>query len=334
MANEDTTCQVCGKTFDTIRGLHIHLKGHKITQAEYYCRHFPRLNKLTGEPLPFKNRSDYFNKDFANYDQLLKWCSTASIEEVKPYILEQLSRRIKEKELKFGPCHLEMAQKEMPPIELYKKIFGSYTWACEAAGVEPLYNKKVKEQFFVEDEKFNDLNIFIDTREQQPLTFKNSESVKLDFGDYTLGGDNYNYTFVDRKSEGDFLITFSSGFKRFQKEMDRVVQFDSFLYIVIESDLEQIKNNNDRLKAAIAINKNKAAKDRNPKMRQFAANLDYIYYNMRKLIRDYPRKCQFIFTGSREASERIIPRLLFFGKELWQADVQYFIEQNGISGKN
>jgi hypothetical protein len=304
------SCKVCGKTFSTERSLHAHLKAHQITQAEYYCRHYPRFNRLTGEPLPFKNKFDYFNKDFSTYPQLLEWCEIAPNEEVGPYILKQLKNRIKEKQLEYAPCHLELTQRELPPIDIYKKIFGSYSAACEAAEVEPIYNKQIKKQFFASSEKFNHLNIFIDTREQQPLKFANSESLKLDFGDYTLGGDNYNYTYVDRKSESDFKSTMSTGFNRFCAEMDRAQQFQSFLYIVIESDLEKIEKNNNY---------------------GHRSNLGFIYHNMRKIIRRYPRRCQFIFTGSRSKSEEIIPKLLFFGDKIWQSDIQYYIEKYGIS---
>ena len=308
---EQTTCKICGKEFSSERGLHAHLKAHKVTQAEYYCNYYPRYNKLTGDPLPFKNKFDYFHKDFATYQQLVKWCMSAPEEEVAPYILNQLQYRIEEKQLEFAPCHLEVRQKQLPPIDIYKKVFGSYSAACEKINVKPLYAKSVKKQFFVEDEKIRNLNILIDTREQKPLSFPKSESLKLDFGDYTLGGKDYNYTYVDRKSESDFKSTFGMGFKRFCAEMDRVKQFESYLYIVTESDLGKIAKNNN--------------------FGAHKSNLQYIYHNMRKLIREYPRHCQFIFTGNRASSEALIPRLLFFGEELWQSDMQYHIEKYGIS---
>ena len=306
-------CKICEKSFEKERSLHGHLKAHKVTQAEYYCRYYPRYNKLTGDPLPFKNKIDYFHKDFSTYQQLLKWCSHAPDEEVRPYVLNQLKQRIKEKNLSFAPCHLELKQKKLPPIDVYKRLFGSYSAACEKAAIKPLYGKTVKKQFFVEDEKFRALNIFIDTREKNPLSFPRSSSLKLDFGDYTVGGEDYNYTYVDRKSEGDFKSTFGMHFKRFCSEMERVKQFDSYLYIVTESSLAAIGRNNN--------------------FGPHRSNLEYIYHNMRKLLRDYAGHCQFLFTGNRRNSEKIIPRLLFFGKDLWEADVQYHLEKNGIKNK-
>ena len=153
------------------------------------------------------------------------------------------------------------------------------------------------------------MNIFIDTREQKPLSFPRSQALKLDFGDYTVGGDDYNYTYVDRKSEADFKSTFGMGFKRFCAEMDRVRQFESYLYIVTESDLGTIAKNNN--------------------FGAHKSNLQYIYHNMRKLLREYAGHCQFLFTGNRAKSEEIIPKLLYFGKDLWKCDIQYYVDKDG-----
>ncbi len=56
------------------------------------------------------------------------------------------------------------------------------------------------------------------------------------------------------------------------------------------------------------------------------SNLTYIFYNMRQIIQDYPRRCQFVFTGSRESSQQLIPKILYYGKKLWKTDLQYFID--------
>ena len=48
-------CAECKKEFEGRGSLHKHLKQHGLSLAEYYTLHYPRENKLTGEPLPFKN---------------------------------------------------------------------------------------------------------------------------------------------------------------------------------------------------------------------------------------------------------------------------------------
>ena len=299
-------CQECKQAFKSERSLHAHLKKHNLTVAEYYTTFYPRYNKLNGEPLPFKNKDDYFSKDFSTYQQMIKWCNASDPLEVKEYLGHQLKHRIDLKSLEFAPCHLDMRTKKLPPLSFYKKIFGSYSTACDAHGVEPLYNKGLPVNFWEENEEIEELDIFIDTREQKPLKFKNSTEMKLDFGDYTTGGDNYDYTYVDRKSESDFKGTLGKGFERFKKEIERCRKFNSYLYIVIESDIKKIYKNNN--------------------FGPHRSNLTYIFHNMRELIKDYPRRCQFIFTGSREKSIELIPKLLYYGKDLWQVDIQYFLD--------
>ena len=160
--------------------------------------------------------------------------------------------------------------------------------------------------FFKEDKDLDLVKILIDTREQKPLSFPKSMSMKLDFGDYAVGGPHYDYTYVDRKSESDFKGTMSTGFNRFKRELHRAVQFDAYIFIVIESTVEKLKKNNI--------------------FSPHKSNLPYIWHNMRLLTHLFPGKCQFIFSGGRRESEALIPKLLVYGKKLWGTDLQYFID--------
>jgi len=299
-------CQECQEVFKSQRSLHAHLKKHNLTVAEYYTTFYPRYNKLNGEPLPFKNKEDYFNNDFSTYQQMIKWCNASDPLEVKEYLGQRLQQRIELKGLEFGPCHLDMRTKKLPPLSFYKRIYGSYSKACSQYGVEALYNQDLPKDFWEENKEIDNLDIFIDTREQKPLKFKNSTEMKLDFGDYTIGGSHYDYTYVDRKSEADFKSTLGIGYKRFRKELDRSREFNSYLYIVIESDIKKIYKNNH--------------------FGPHKSNLTYIFYNMRRIIQDYPRRCQFVFTGSRKNSQELIPKLLYYGRKIWKTDLQYFLD--------
>jgi len=303
-------CKVCGEEFSSEKGVHLHLKKHKMDLATYYTTYYPRKNLLTGDFLPFKNKDDYFNKDFTTKAQLIKWCLQEDKRVVKPYVLKKLKQRIKDKQLSKGPNHLELKIAGLPDIDVYKHLFDSYSEACNKAGVKPLYTKRVSSEFFKESDEFEKLNIFIDSREQQPLSFKNSEILKLDFGDYTVGGDDYSYTYVDRKSEQDFKGTLSGGFTRFTRELERVKKFDSYLFVLIESDLTNIYKNN--------------------RWGPHKSNLNFIYHNMRVLTHDFNGNCQFVFSGSRENSEKLIPKILKLGKKLWHSDLQYYIDKNGL----
>ena len=303
-------CKVCGEEYETEKGLHIHLKKHKIDLATYYTTYYPRNNLLTGEPLPFKNKEDYFNHDFTTRRQMLKWCASESEDKVGEYIIKKLKDRIEKKKLQYAPNHLELKIAQLPDIDTYKRIFGSYSKACKEAGVKPLFSKPITPKFFNDDSEFEDLEIMIDTREQKPLVFNNSQELKLDFGDYTVAGEDYNYTYIDRKAEQDFKGTMSGGFERFKRELDRVKQFESYLFIVVESDLNKIYKNN--------------------MFGPHKSNLKFVYHNMRLLTHEYKGYCQFVFTGNRTNSQSIIPKILTLGKSLWDVDLQYYIDRGEV----
>ena len=302
-------CKICSESFKSERSLHSHFKKHKLTLAEYYCQEYPRINKFSGDPLPFKNKFDYFTKDFTSRVQMNKWIAKSPADEVKEYILDQLRYRIQNKKLRFAPFHLEIETLKLPSLNVFIEHFGSYSSVCKLLEIEPLFKRGLAapEQFFEDNKKFEDVKIFVDTREQKPLDFKESSSMKLDFGDYTTGGENYTYTYVDRKSESDFKSTLSTGLERFKKELDRAREFNSYLYIVVESSIEKVKKNN-----IFGAHK---------------SNLEYIFHNLRNLTHDYHDVCQFIFSGNRRNSEILIPKLLLGGEKLWNIDFQYHVDK-------
>ena len=301
-------CKECQESFGSLKSLHAHIKKHDMILGDYYVKYFARKNKLTGDLLQFKNYEEYFEKDFTNYKQLIQWCESAPIEEVKPYIISCLKNRIKKKELKYGPSTIELFTSSLPTIQLYKQFFGSYSKACEACGVKPMFGANLTTSFHSD---FRDIKIYIDTREQQPLEFKNSEKLKLDVGDYAVGGDNYNYTYVDRKSFGDFCSTMTVDYKRFRRELQRCRDLGCYLFIVTESNLYKMAERNLY----------------SPKR----YNLDYAFHNMREIQSEYRDCCQFVFSGNRSNSQMLIPKLLVNGKNLWNTDIQYFLDSGAMN---
>jgi len=299
-----TQCKICSEIFTSDKSLHAHLKKHNIYQAEYYCTHFPRYSKFYKKQIPFINKKEYFSIEFLNLQEFLDWEKSVSVETVKVKCLDMLKERIAEKEYIYAPFHNEIKTLSMPPINIYKKYFNSYNEACKQINIEPLFNKGLPKDFYSVD--VDDKEILVDTREQDPLEFKNTKVEKLFIGDYLLNDGSYNYTYVDRKSESDFLGTLSSGFERFTREIEKAVALGSYLFVVIESDIRAIISNH--------------------KLYRRKTNLEYVFHNMRSLSHKYPRHVQFIFSGSREKSLDLIPRILIHGQKLWQVDLQYFID--------
>ena len=49
-------CKICEKEFTKDKGLHLHLKAHKISVKDYYHNHYPRYDLHTKKLIKFKNK--------------------------------------------------------------------------------------------------------------------------------------------------------------------------------------------------------------------------------------------------------------------------------------
>jgi hypothetical protein len=296
-------CKECGEYFDSDKGLHSHLnKKHGLFQAEYYVKHYPKLSLLFRRQIPYKNKTDYFSREFISYEEMNQWLERAKPEDAKKKIIQLIKHRIEEKDYSYSPPHLELKTLELPSILIIKKLFGSYKAFCDLLNIEPLFSQPLIKDF----NKINDFEVIIDSREQNPLVFKKSKVEKLFVGDYLLKN-GYSYTFVDRKSKEDFLGTLSQfGIDRFKLEVQKSIALDGYLFVVVESTPSEIESHCKRFGKMI--------------------NFGYSIHNMRAMTHEFARKIQFIFTGTREKSQQLIPKLLFHGPKLWQTDMQYYLD--------
>lgn len=305
-------CQECGEEFGSRRSLHAHIKKHKLILGDYYVKYYPRFDKLTKKPIQFKNADQYFSEDFNRDANMYRWCEEAPKDEVKEFVLAKFKKRLADKGLDAAPSSIYLKTAGLPTVDIIKKLFGSYTLFCREAGVEPRYGDNLCSGFF---EDYSDAKVWIDTRENQPLKFKNSFVCKLDFGDYTLEPKSYTFTHVERKSFSDFASTVTNGYDRFRKEMERCKSLGCYLFVVVDTDFGGIfKLNNSVYKKF---------------------NMSYVFNKMRQLEVDFGDCCQFVFSGSRKDSEELIPKILCLGKKLWKVDLQYFWEKqlnrNGLA---
>lgn len=271
--------------------------------GEYYVKHYPKKDPLTGEQIPCLNYEQYINQDFICYENFKQWLQKVNDSSAKVYILNKARQKFEEKGVKVSPPDLFYKLSDMASIEDCKRLFGSYSAFLSFCEIGQHFYKQLPKGFW--DNECADLEILIDTREQQPLNFVNSLESKLDFGDYTAGGNKYSKTFVDRKAVGDFCSTFSGGIDRFRREMDRCAEFGSYMFVVVESNVDKINSDN----------------------KKFVKNISYVWHNVKQLMLDYPQNIQFIFAHSRKGAQKIIPKILFYGSDLWNVDVNYFLEQ-------
>ena len=298
-------CRECDREFDSRRGFHLHLKAHALTIGDYYVKHFDRRDLYTNDRIPFKNYDQYFRDNFTSYDNFIKWVNSAPDKDVKTLLKSKAQDKFSYKGIGLSPPNLYYDLSEMANINLYKKLWGSYSNFLQELEIENFYTKSLPRNFW--EESHDDIEIFVDTREKAPLKFKNAIQNKLDFGDYTVGGELYSKTFVDRKAQDDFRHTFGKDIDRFRREMDRCVQFDSYMFVVAETNIEKLENHNKKSK--------------------FKSNLSYLWHNVRALMVEYPTNLQIIFAHNRAGAKKIIPKILFYGKDLWNVDLQYFIDE-------
>jgi ERCC4-type nuclease len=87
------------------------------------------------------------------------------------------------------------------------------------------------------------LSIIIDTREQRPWHFPEEAATTrrdtLTSGDYALEGDTWA---IERKSLDDFVGTITTGWKRFQNELERMAALGPTLppVVIVEGSMNDI----------------------------------------------------------------------------------------------
>ena len=90
------------------------------------------------------------------------------------------------------------------------------------------------------------LDIYIDTREQKPLSFtadivSTVKRVALPYGDYAAKVNGVKCPIVfERKSLPDLYGTLGKGMTRFKKEINRSIEDDRKLVIIVEKPLKTV----------------------------------------------------------------------------------------------
>ena len=85
------------------------------------------------------------------------------------------------------------------------------------------------------------MKIIVDSREQLKLEFPKhieTEVKKLDFGDYAIEGASFVF---ERKGLGDLYGTLGKGHARFKKELERAINNNYKLYLIIEGTFTKVR---------------------------------------------------------------------------------------------
>lgn len=292
--NPKPICKECGKEFETLKGLHLHLRSHKMKMDEYYMKHFPKKDLQTGKPIKFKNLDDYKDRDFNSIVGEFNWIEAQEDYLATAYILDKVNKRKERNGDSFFYSYVEW--KTARGYDYVRMInnfgVGFFTHlkrACLSLGLEERYDYNLSLDIEVKD-----LDIWIDTREQLPLL--SGERNTLSVGDYCVAGDDYNSVHIERKSLGDYISTLTGGIDRFERECELANSLGLQMVILVEESFEN------------------CFKYRPPKRSKQKVTGENAFHNLRRLMQKY--KCiQPLFVKNRNESVKYMKKIFSMTKE-------------------
>lgn len=282
-----------------------------ITPKIYCETGLKKCDLLTGRPIFFRSLEQYLLTDFETKSNLIKWIKLKETENdescVKRYFYDYLKRYSLIKSLDYFPSHFEL--RTIKTLLSFKTLLKFFPDKKIYLLIEKL-GLKNRFSYFSDLKRVDSLSfdIVCDTREQKPINFGNGQSTvigKLDFGDYAAKNSE---VVIERKSLNDLISTVSSGWTRFNNEMDRVVSSNKYCVILVECDI------NDFLGFKYMR-----------ECRHSKASEDFIFKRCRDLCKSFPNNIQFLFSGGRKNSAKLIPLLLSWDKKICQGlDLQFY----------
>lgn len=295
-------CKVCSKSFPDDTALHHHLKAHKLRQAEYYQKYYPRFDRYDNNIIKFKNKEQYFSAIFNSKKNLKCWLSCVTPRLAQSYIEQYFIQRRDSGKLRYVPTQVELKTMMVPGIKYITEKFGNYTEFCVNLGLNTrFFNHKLDEK------KFNDISnkvIFTDSREQRPLELDNTQRIEgLSFGDYRMKDSEI---YIERKSVSDAWGTLTGGFNRFEKEIVRAKEAGAYLVILVEATFSELEKfpNERQVYGKIKI------------------PVEFVHHNIRFLLQKYDH-IQFLFVNNRQEACRIVQKIFSAGNQVKDVDLQY-----------
>ena len=302
MTNTMIKCEECSQEFEERKKLHYHLRTHKLSQQEYYHKHFPKFDLYTGEIITFKNYEDYESKFFEKKGNLSKYISTNSPNRVKQVLGQILDHRIDSKGLIWEMSEVELRSLEWPFKKQIESIYGDSSIFFEKL------NRRYKDSGDLQVKNLNG-KIFVDTREQKPYIFEdcNFEITNLNFGDYAceINGKE-GLVHIERKNMMDFIQSFSSNnYDRLRKEFQRAEVCGKNIIVLVEKDLGSM-----------------LGFDKMPRIKKFVrASSQHIFHNVRQTYQEF-RNVQFLFAKDKEIA-KVLCKSILFNEHLFEYDLQY-----------
>jgi hypothetical protein len=284
-----------------------------VTQERYYTDFAPRLDRCTGEPIPFKApAAEYLTREFVSKVTLKKWLREKP-EEGREWALDWIAKRVAEKGLKYAPGHVELRSLACPSIDYFEQQFdGGWVGVCAWAGLETRFDGSLPVS--------NELPcpVVIDTREQDPLNLSvPSMRGTLRSADYGLEATHDQQVYIERKSLADMIGTLSSretrpgdsNLARFTRELERATEMGAYVVMLVEQKLSDC-----------------LAYDSIPYLkRQFSqvrVNPAHVFHNLRDLFHQFPHTFQALFVDGRKEAANAVVRVLAAGDAVKHVDLQ------------
>ncbi len=317
--------------------LHKHLRKLRLKQEEYYNLHEPRLDRCTGEPIPYKAPTErYLKTEFATKHTLKRWIRS-DVPEAREWALNWLRKRREEKGLVYPPSQVELRSLMCPTIPYYDFI-GGYNTICAEMGYTIRYDETL-------DETSLPANAVIieDTREQQPLIvpFKTVQQ-KLNCGDYALAPPHDRGVYIERKSLPDFVSTASerkierksgddSNLDRFTRELERAEEEGRYVIMLVEADINDALGFNFLPQFTRRFGQRFDVKTRRMVPCEYRGAMpDHIFKNLRDLIVRFPG-FQVLFVKSRDEAANAVVKLLAAGESVKRVDLQLEYESKRLT---
>lgn len=317
------TCKLCGQLVDQLNHFY---REHKLKLEEYLANYEKRVDLFDSSLIQYKgNIENYLLTDFNNKNNLKGWLKAQTLDEQKRYCRELLQKRKDKKQLRYAPTQVELRSILSPNIIFLDKIFkdeGGYYNICQQLGFIVKHKQQInKETKIVLGSEYQNGNysILVDTREQSSLKLKDfpHEVRKLDFGDYGFSAPGKcGNIFVERKSISDFLSTLSSGYERFEREIQRAKMAGAYLIVLVEEPMT------NALSFPYLPHVSKKIK----------ITVDYLFHNVRELLQKYDN-LQFAFCDGRRDMEEMIKTIFFSGGVFREIDLQLAIDLKIVGGE-
>ncbi len=321
------TCAIDNTPHESLDALHAYVKGGwRLSAKSYWTLYAPRVDRCTGEPIPFKDAEQYLAADFVSKVTLKRWLKEQPREVGLQWAKDWLAKRRESKALTYAPSQAELRMLCTPSMPFYESVAaaeGGYYGVTAALGFKPRYSKTP----LTFTPLPRDAIVVQDSREQTPVKLSCATQIgALDVGDYALAQPHYDKGIrIERKSLSDFCGTLSgrkqvrkgktvttewSNLERFDRELARATEANLYVVMMVESPLNHV----------YAIRSM-------PQTRHVKAAPEYLLHNLRDLLVRYPHSFQVLFCDGRVDMATKMLRVFELGAQVRETDLTFAAEE-------